>query len=220
MTAMPAAAQETEKLPPHIRTSGDAVVTVQPDRALIDIGVVTQSDTSKAAVTGNAEKAQRTITALRQLLGSSADIKTISYTLAPVYRYPKEGGEPTITGYIASNIVRVTLDDLTKVGNVIDTGSQAGANQIQNLRFTMKDDSAVQAEALRNAALKARAKAQALASAMNVRILRVRTLEESSSPVYPVRDIAFMKAEAASTPIEAGTIEIRASVVLTVDIAQ
>ena len=81
VTAVPAAAQETEKLPPHIRTSGDAVVTVQPDRALIDIGVVTQSDTSKAAVTGNAEKAQRTIAALRQLLRNAATLNRKSEEL-------------------------------------------------------------------------------------------------------------------------------------------
>ncbi len=213
-------AQETvnNKPPPSIQTSGEAVVTVQPDRARIDVGVVTQANTSQAAVSQNAQKLEATLARLRQLLGANADIKTVSYSLTPNYRYPREGGEPSITGYTATNIVRVTLDDLTKVGSVIDTASQAGANRIQSLQFTLKDEQTAQAQALREAAANARRKADALAAALNVRIVRILSVVESGSPVIPVRDVAFARAEAAQTPIEPGTIEIRAQVVLTVEI--
>jgi uncharacterized protein YggE len=153
------------------------------------------------------------------LLGAGADIKTVSYTLSPNYRYPREGGEPTLTGYTATNIVRVTLDDLTQVGRAIDAATQAGANRIQSLRFTLRDERAVQARALREAALNARGKAEALASALGLRIVRVLTVVESSPTVYPVRDVAFARAEAASTPIEPGTIEVRATVAFTVEIS-
>src|SRR5688500_5534741 len=145
--------QPIPKLPPSIRTTGEATVTARPDRAQIDVGVVTQADTSQNAVSQNAQKLESTLARLRQLLGANADIKTISYNVTPNYRYPKEGGEPTIAGYTATNIVRVTLDDLTKVGNVIDTASQAGSNRIQNLRFMLKDEGPVQAQALREAAV-------------------------------------------------------------------
>lgn len=208
-----------EKLPPSIRTSGEAVVTAKPDRAQIDTGVVTQADTSQAAVAQNAQKLEATLAALRQLLGNNADIKTISYSVSPNYRYPKEGGEPTISGYTATNIVRVTLDDLTKIGQVIDSATQTGANRIQNLRFMLKDEASVQAQALSNAAIQARTKAQALAVALGLKIVRVLSVVESGSPVYPVRDVAFARAEQASTPIEPGTIEVRAVVSYTVEIA-
>ena len=214
-----ATAQElSEKLPPSIRTSGEAVVTVQPNRAQIDIGVVTQADSSQTAVSQNAQKLEATLAKLRGLLGAGADIKTISYTVSPTYRYPKEGGEPTIVGYTATNVVRVTLDDLTKVGAVIDAATQAGSNRIQNLRFMLKDESAAQAQALREAAAQARSKAQALASALDLTITRVLSVAESGSPAYQVREVAFAKADAASTPIEPGTIEVRASVTLTVQV--
>ena len=97
-----------------------------------------QADTSQTAVTQNAQKLEATLAKLRQLLGANADIKTISYNVTPNYSYPKEGGEPTIAGYTATNIVRITLDDLTKVGTVIDTASEAGSNRIQNLRFMLR----------------------------------------------------------------------------------
>jgi len=216
--AAQAAAQEAaEKLPPFIRTSGEAVVTAKPDRAQIDVGVVTQANTSQAAVEQNAKQLEATLARLRQLLGANADIKTISYTLNPDYRYPREGGEPTITGYTATNIVRVTLDNLAQVGKVIDTATQTGANRIQNLQFTLRNEQAVQAQALREAAIKARGKAEALASALGLKLLRVISVVESGSPVVPVYDVALARAEKTSTPIEPGTIEIRASVTFTVE---
>lgn len=214
------AQERTEKLPPSIQTSGEAVVTAKPDRAQIDVGVVTQADNSQTAVTQNAEKLEATLSRLRGLLGANADIKTISYSVSPNYRYPREGGEPSITGYTATNIVRVTLDDLTQVGKVIDTATAAGANRVQNLQFTLKDERQVQAQALREAAMKARSKAETLAAALNLKVVRILSVVESSPTVIPVRDVAFARTEAASTPIEPGTIEVRATVTFTVEIGQ
>lgn len=216
--AQTAAQNQPEKLPPFIQTSGEAVVTAQPDRSQIDLGVVTQANSSQAAAEQNAGKLEATLSRLRQLLGSGAQIKTISYALQPNYRYPKEGGEPQITGYTATNIVRVTLDDLTRVGAVIDTATQAGANRVQNLQFMLRSEDVVQAQALREAAAKARNKADALASALGLRILRVISVIETSPAVVPVRDAMFARTEAASTPIEPGTIEVRATVTLRVEI--
>ena len=213
-----AAQERIEKLPPFIQTSGEAQVTSQPDRAQIDLGVVTQANSSQAAAEQNARKLETTLSRLRQVLGTGADIKTISYTIQPNYRYPKEGGEPAITGYTATNIVRVTLDDLTRVGSVIDASTQAGANRIQNLQFMLRNESGVQARALREAATKARGKAETLASALGLKIIRILSLVETSPGVVPVRDMAFARAEVASTPIEPGTIEVRATVTLRVEI--
>ena len=215
------AQSDSEKLPPSIRTTGEAIVTAAPDRARIDVGVVSQASESQAAVTQNAQKLEATLTRLRTLLGAGADIKTVSYTLSPNYRYPQGGGEPTITGYTATNIVRITVDDLTLVGKVIDTATQAGANRIQQLQFTVKDEKPLEAQALRQAAVNARQKSEALAAALGVRMGRILTVTESSPVVIPVRDVAFARAEtAAATPIEPGMIEVRATVTLTVEIVQ
>lgn len=208
------------KMPPSIRTTGEATITARPDSAQIDVGVVTQADTSQSAVAQNAQKLDATLARLRQLLGAAADIKTVSYSVTPNYRYPKEGGEPTIAGYTANNIVRVTLDDLTKVGNVIDAATQAGSDRIQNLRFMLKDEAPVQAQALREAANKARAKSQALAAALGLTVVRVLSVAESGGPAVPFREVAFARVQDASTPIEAGTIEVSVSVELRVEVSQ
>ena len=60
-------------------------------------------------------------------------------------------------------MVQVTLDDLSKISNVIDGATAAGANQVQGIQFTLRDQDAVRAEALREAAAKARGDADVLA---------------------------------------------------------
>jgi uncharacterized protein len=220
--SLPTAAQEqVEKLPPKIRVSGEATVMAKPDQLQLDLGVVTQAQTSETAAAQNARQLDAVLAELRKALGPAAEIETISYTLHPNYQYPREGGKPTVTGYTATNLVRVTLNDLTAAGKAIDAATQTGANQIRRLQFKLKDEQATQARALREAAAKARAQAEALANALGVNIVRVLSAVEGNSSVQPVRDVMLMsRAEAAApTPIEPGAIEVRAAVTLTVEIS-
>ena len=101
-------------------------------------------------------------------------LKTVNYSLSPTYKY-QNGHEPALTGYSAANIVQVTLDDLTKISNVIDAAAQAGANNVRGIAFTLRDQDAVHADALRKAAAKARADAEVLAAALGLKIVRVLT---------------------------------------------
>jgi uncharacterized protein YggE len=206
---------------PSIRVTGEAAVTTKPDQAQIDVGVVTEEKNAQAAATENAEKLDAVLGELRKALGPGADIKSTSYSLTPVYHYPKEGGTPTITGYSATNVIQVKTSELTQVGKIIDTATQSSANRIQSLQFTLKDEQAVYIQALREAVTKARAKAEAIASALGLKTVRVLSVEEGgplSRPVYA----EGMQARAAApvqTPVEPGTIEVRARVTLTVEIA-
>jgi uncharacterized protein YggE len=206
---------------PSIRVTGEGTVTAKPDQAQIDIGVVTEAQNAQAAATENAKKLDAVLAELRKALGPGADIKTTSYALTPIYHYPKEGGSPTITGYSATNVIQLKTTDLTQVGKIIDTAAQSSANRIQSLQFTLKDEQAAHLQALREAIAKARAKAEAMASALGLKIVRVLSVEEGGPPVRPVY-AAAMQARAAApvqTPVEPGTIEVRATVTLSVEIA-
>jgi uncharacterized protein YggE len=115
-----------------IRVTGDAVVTAKPDRALIDVGVLTQEKQSQNAAAQNARQLDAIMVALHKLLGTDADIKTINYALNPDYQYRPMGGKSAVSSYTALNVVRVTVDDLDKVGPVIDAATQAGANHVES----------------------------------------------------------------------------------------
>jgi uncharacterized protein len=216
----PALAQQ----PPlsSIRVTGDARVTAKPDRVQIDLGVMTRAPLSQDAAAQNARAVDAVLAAVRKVGGSSAVLKTISYSLNPNYRPRPKEGEPTIEGYTALNVVQVTLDDLGRIGAVIDAATQAGANRIQDIQFTLRDQDAVRAQALREAATRARAEADVLAAALGVKVLRILTVEESSPRVMPVRVYGgaprAMAAEAAPTPVEAGTLDITADVTLSVEV--
>jgi len=205
-----------------IRVTGDAKVTAKPDRVQIDIGATTRAATSQEAATANARLVDAVLAAVRKVAPAGV-LRTISYSLNPNYQYHPNAGEPTIEGYTAANVVQVTLDDLAKIGPVIDAAAKAGANHVQGIQFTLRDQDAVRAEALRQAAGKARAEADVLAGALGLKVVRVLSVEESSPRVVPVRVFAGTARTAAAavtpTPVEAGTLDVAAEVTLTVEVS-
>jgi uncharacterized protein YggE len=207
-----------------IRVTGDAKVTARPDRVQIDIGVTTHAATSQEAATQNARAVDTVLSSVRKATGPGAVLKTISYSLNPNYQYHPSGGQPSIDGYTALNVVQVTLDDLGKIGSCIDSATQAGANRVQGIQFTLRDQDAVRAQALREAAGRARAEADVLAAALGLKVVRVLTVEENSPRLMPVRvygDARTMVTSAAApaTPVEAGTLDVTADVTLSVEVS-
>jgi uncharacterized protein len=203
--------------PPSVQANGDAVIQVKPDLAKLTVGVVTQAPSAQVAAAQNATQVQATLEKLRAALGSSGEIRTAGYSVTPNYQYPREGA-PTIAGYTASNTVEVTTSDLAGIGKIIDTVAQAGANRIQDIQFTVKDEGPARAQALRQAVEQARANAEAMATAMGMKAGRVLLLEQGTpAQVRPVIR-AMAAAAAAPTPVEPGNVEVHASVTLTMEL--
>ena len=206
-----------------IRVTGDARVTAKPDRVQIDVGVTTRAALSQDAASQNARELEAVLAAVRKAAGPTAVLRTLSYSLTPNYRYHPKEGEPTIEGYTALNVVQVQLDDLTRIGAVIDAATQSGANRVQGIQFTLRDQDTVRAQALREAATRARAEVDVLAAALGVMVLRILSVEESSPRFAPVRVYGgaarAMNAEAApQTQVESGTLDVTADVTLSVEV--
>ncbi len=202
--------------PPSIMATGEAVVYAKPDLAKIDIGVLTQAASAQAASAQNAAQLQTVLDKLRAVLGPKADIRTAGYSLTPNYQYPKPGGAPTVAGYSASNTVEITTEDLPGVGKLIDAATQAGATNVQQLQFTVKDEAPVRAEALRQASAQARVNAESMAAGLGLKLGKVLWLDQGTTPqvVRPMMQMA--RAGGAPTPVEEGKIEVRATVTLTI----
>jgi len=158
--------------------------------------------------------------ALHKLLGADADVKTINYALNPDYQYRPLGGKSAVSSYTALNVVRVTVDDLDKVGPVIDAATQAGANHVESVRYTVRDQQVLRSQAVREAALKARANADALASALNLKITRIVSVEEGdSTPAGPDAADPRDPAGPAPTPIQSSSFVVTANVTLTAEVS-
>jgi uncharacterized protein len=205
---------------PFIRTAGNATISAKPDRAKLDIGVVTQAANAQAAAGQNATKSDSMIAALRRSLGSTAQIRTAGYSLTPNFTYPKPGGQPTLSGYTASNTVEIITDDLAHLGNVIDAATEAGGNNVRGIEFQLKDEEPVRAQALSEAARKARASAEAIAAALGLKVVRVLSAEEGGPPqvIRPMPMMAMSAKATPTTPIEEGNIQVEATVTLTVEV--
>jgi uncharacterized protein YggE len=205
--------------PPTVRASGEATVTVAPDEARINIGVVTQAPTAEAAGAENARRAEAVVTRLRALLGASGEVKTINYSISPNYDYQAKA-PPVITGYTANNTVQVRIDHLEDTGKVIDAVTQNGANAINGIQFMLKDDRAVRAEALGKAAEQAKTNAEAIASALGLEVTGVVSAETGEA-VTPRPIYTMMATQArASTPVSPGTIDVHATVTVTLAVKQ
>lgn len=207
---------------PYVEATGEATVSVKPDRAIIDIGVITQSTTAAAVAAQNAKQTDGVLSDLRTVLTANDQMKTTNYSLRPNYQYPKPGAAVTITGYSASNVVEVTLNDLAQVGKVIDAVIQSGANSIQKLEFGLKNAQAVRSQALREAAARAKSNAEAIAAGLGARVLRTLSAEESEDQDFGMKKAAPPPTPgvAPATPVESGAIEVSATVRLKIEIAE
>jgi uncharacterized protein YggE len=204
------------RAPASVRATAEATASAPPDRARIRVGVITQANVAQDAAAANARQLDAVLAALRKVLGGAGAVQTASYSVTPNYRYPREGGQPAISGYTAANIVEVTVDDLSRLPRVIDAAAQFGANAVQSLQFVLRNEQPLRARALRDATAAARADAEAMASAAGLRVVRVLSIEEGTPPsVRPVREMAALAAPAAATPMEPGIVEVRAIVTLT-----
>lgn len=212
-------------LPPTLTVTADATVTAQPDMATIGAGVVTQAPDAAAALAANSQRMERVVAAIRRAGVADRDIRTSQLRVQPQYRY-SEGRAPQITGYQASNDVTVRLRDLGRVGAVIDALVAEGANRLDGPAFGIDKPEPLLDQARVAAVKAARARAEVLAGAANVRIRRVLSISEGGDgrpEIMPMarRMVAMDAAVAApAPPVEAGESELRAVVTLVFEIGE
>jgi uncharacterized protein YggE len=198
--------------------SGDGVVKAAPDQAFIVLATESRSKNPKDAQSQNAS-AMAAVQAKLTGAGIPKDaIRTLSYDLQLESDWVN--GRQVPRGYVARNLVEVRLEDIVRVGEVIDLAVTSGANSVQGVRFDLKNRAALEREALKRATADARMRAEAAAAGAGRALDRVIRIEEPANRAYPMPQPMMMQrsaiaAEKIETPINAGEIEIRVSVVVT-----
>lgn len=212
---------------PMLSVSGTGEARVAPDEATVRLGVVAQAPTARAVQEEVNRTAGAVLDAVRKLGIKAEDIQTSGLSLSPLYSQGRPGTEeqaPRITGYQANNTVAIRVEDLTKVGPVIDAGLGAGANNLEGIAFGLRNDEAARAAALTNAVREARAKAEALALALKVQLVGILEVTEGgvsiNPPPYPKGRFAVAEALSTETPVSAGQVGVEASVTIRYRIAQ
>ncbi|MCL4459666.1 MAG: SIMPL domain-containing protein [Chloroflexi bacterium] len=159
--------------PSGITVWGDGSVKAAPDIAYVTVGVQTRAATAQEAQRENASAMKNVLAKLEQLGLTKKDLQTSGINIYPVMEKPG-----TVSGYTVTNNVMVTVHDVSKAGEVFDAAIGAGANTGGNVRFAIKDDSKLRQAALEAAVKAARPKAEAIASALGVKIKDVQSVTE------------------------------------------
>ena len=227
LTATAARAQDAAVSAPALRTSppvvvamGQATVRLPPDRAWLTFATETRAPRPADAQQRNAQS----MSAVQQKLAAAGlpkdSVRTVSYTLEEEFEYGPN--RRTSKGFHAVNTIEVRVDDIERIGEILDLAVGAGATSAGNVRFDVKDRAGAERQALRLAVADARMRAEAAAAGANAAIVAVIRIEEQGVAVPVPRPVVMMRAAAAEaqpeTPMNPGEIEIEARVQLTATI--
>ena len=202
-----------------LSVTGNGTVLVESDLAIVTVGVQeTSKDVLEAQSTVN-EKIAAIKQALLDTGVEESEINTDSINIYANYDY--SDNTEVIVGYTARNSLSVRTTDMDNVGSLIDAAFAAGANTLDNVQFTVQDDTQAREQALTMAVEDARRKADVLASAAGLQVASIERISEGGVSVYDsMRNYAadtVMAAEesgGAGTLVQAALVSVDATVSL------
>jgi uncharacterized protein len=209
--------QPPASAPPTVVARGEGEVRAVPDLAVFAIGTEQTARTPKEAQTVVA----KAMTAVQQRLaaaGVSKDaIRTTAFDVQAQFDYVS--GKQVLRGYLARHVIDVRVDDLTRLGELLEAAIAAGGTSVQGVRFDLKQRATLEREALTRAVADARARAEAMAAGAGSGVAGVVRIDETGG-VEPVPGPAMMRmslerATDATPPVAPGETVIRATVTLT-----
>jgi uncharacterized protein YggE len=211
----------------NVRTlsvSGSGEALLAPDIAYIYVGVHTEDPTAAEAVEENTAQTETLMQAIRDFGIDPKDIRTTNFSIYPMDRFDPATGMPSGEKiYAVDNTVYVTVRDLTKLGDLLDTAVQAGANNINSVQFDVAEKDEALQEARAEAVEDARAQAQSLAQAAGLSLGEIQSISFFDVQPYPLFDGkggGGMAAEAAAAaiPIQPGQLTFTVSVNVTYEL--
>jgi uncharacterized protein YggE len=218
--SLPARAQVGET-PGLVTVTGESVIRRAPDVARIVFVAEARHRSPRQAQRDAALSMTAVQRRLREAGVGEDALRTLSYNLSPEYDFVEN--RQVLRGYVARNRLEVRVNQLDRIGELIDAAVEAGATSVEGLRFDLQDRPAAEREALRAASADAWARAQAVAAGVGRTVERVVRIEEPGIVTPgPVREImtartSTMQAEP-GPPIVTGQVEVHARVTLTAEL--
>jgi uncharacterized protein YggE len=202
---------------PVVVASGEAVAQAAPDRAWISMAAESRAPSPREAQRRTAELMRPVLEALRKARVPDDAVRTTGYDLQQEFDFTN--GKRVPRGYVARNSIEVRVDDVSRVGELLEAVVNQGATSVSGLRFDLKDHAKLEREAVRLAVVNARLKAEAAAAGAGRTLDRLVRIDETSGapPPTPMQFARAMAAEAAggAPPVSVGQIEVRAQVTVT-----
>jgi len=214
-----------------VSVSGTSTLTVDPNKAEVYVRIVTLEKTAQEAKDRNSEISKKVTDALKKLSVKDKEIETSQFNIYPKYDYEEvidinvRKSKQVLLGYEVIHVLKVTTQDLEKVGKIIDVAVDSGANDIDRVSFGLskEKEKEVKQQAMILASSDAKEKAVALATNLGVSLGKPVSISESSFYYQPFDvsyNVAAMeRADAApATSISPQQLDVSASVQLVYEI--
>lgn len=204
----------------ELKVRGSGIVSVTADVARVVLGVRETSEDVRDAQAIVNQKINAIYAALIEAGVENKDIGTESLYIYASYDYSNYS-EGKVVGYTATNTISVTTTQIDKVGEYIDIAFASGANSLETVVFSSRDNEEAQKEALQLAVQNAYEKAEVIAEAAGMQIVSVKSFDETIENYY-MNDSGAKYSNArmeaatvdASTMVQASSLQISASVVV------
>lgn len=183
-----------------------------PDALLVNVAVVTGGPSAADTLADNNRRTQKVLDQLTISAVDDKDVSTTSVDLGPTY--DKKGN---ITGYAATNSLRITFRSLNSAGAKLDALVRGGDNHVRvgGVQLGFTDDDELVSTARIDAVKRAKAQATEMAEAAGAELAEVRTIADVvPDNAYPQAYAASGRAmaEDSSVPIAAGSEELNVQV--------
>jgi uncharacterized protein len=212
--ALPASAQGAREGKMHVL--GRGTVEAVPDYVTVQVGVSNRATSPTAALDQNSAVARKIVDFSKRFGVDERDIQTASVNLAPAFKTVRD---PNGTTRQESNMVRVRLRDLSRLGNFMRDSLDQGATNIAGVHFGLSSPEKFSDEARTKAVEDAVRQAQGLAQAARVKLGQIQEIAHPPRNQFRgMENMADMPVRAAgrmAVPVEVGTITITAEVDIT-----
>jgi uncharacterized protein len=206
-----------------VYTTGSAITRLAPDRVVISVGAETTDKTANDALSLNSGLMNNITSELRNLGLRPNETRTSSFNIFPLYNYTESGTRLNVSGFTVTNTVQIESSNLNNVSQWIDTAVASGANSINSIDFSVSEKRLedTRSKLITDAIDNAKQKAEAAASAVQLKVIGVKSIiVDEATTVPPLPPQPFFREDAvaqggtasSSTPILAGEQEVSVSV--------
>lgn len=207
-----------------ISVSGTAERSLGPDMAKVLVNVWGKAETAKNAQNLSSEQNDHFKKVLEQFDVKKNDIMTTGYDLSPEYVYDNKANTNKITGYTASQSIRVILKKTEMVGKFMDALIRDEKNlksgtSVQGVVWDVEKRDEIEKSLMGDAVRNAEEQAQMLAKAAKVKVKGVfHLVPQTFSPPMPMYEASPMMMKSAAggagreTSMFSGEIKIKAQV--------
>lgn len=186
-----------------VTVSGQGEVTAAPDRAVMTLGVEARGS-DKTKTQREVEKVVRAfIEACDEFDIPKGSVKTAQLNMRPEYNWSK-GNSRELIGYYVHRSLEVNLDDLSKLGLLMEEATNLGVNQVQSPQLESSRKDELMREALAKAATDARLNAETVATTLDAKVGKVRNISTTNVSFRPPQGPRMMAMESRAAPSKSG----------------